>query len=79
MSEIKQEYQFPIYLFNKGENYRAYEFFGAHRIKEDTFAKPCLQYPALFHNEIRRGLLYPESGRLLCELHIYSSHRHLHR
>ena len=38
MSEIKQEYQFPIYLFNKGENYRAYEFFGAHRIKEDTFA-----------------------------------------
>ena len=38
MNEIKQEYQFPIYLFNKGENYRAYEFFGAHRIKEDTFA-----------------------------------------
>ena len=38
MSEIKDEYQFPIYLFHKGENYRAYEFFGAHRLKEDTFA-----------------------------------------
>ena len=38
MSEIKNEYQFPIYLFHKGENYRAYEFFGAHRLKEDTFA-----------------------------------------
>ena len=38
MSEIKDEYKFPIYLFHKGENYRAYEFFGAHRLKEDTFA-----------------------------------------
>lgn len=38
MNEIKQEYQFPVYLFNKGENYRAYEFFGVHRIKKDTFA-----------------------------------------
>ncbi|MDE6723694.1 MAG: 1,4-alpha-glucan branching protein GlgB [Eubacterium sp.] len=38
MSEIKKEYQFPVYLFHKGENYRAYEFFGVHRIKEDTFA-----------------------------------------
>ena len=38
MSEIKDEYQFPIYLFHKGENYRSYEFFGAHRLKEDTFA-----------------------------------------
>lgn len=38
MNEIKQEYQFPIYLFNKGENYMAYEFFGVHRIKENTFA-----------------------------------------
>ena len=38
MAEIKEEYQFPIYLFKKGENYKAYEFFGAHRLKEDTFA-----------------------------------------
>lgn len=37
MTEIKEEYQFPIYLFNKGENYRAYDFFGVHRLKEDTF------------------------------------------
>lgn len=35
--EIKEEYQFPIYLFNKGENYRAYDFFGVHKLKEDTF------------------------------------------
>ncbi len=38
MAEIKEEYQFPIYLFKKGENYKAYEFFGAHRLKEDMFA-----------------------------------------
>ncbi len=38
MAEIKEEYQFPIYLFKKGENYKAYEFFGAHRLKEDEFA-----------------------------------------
>ncbi|MDE5671674.1 MAG: 1,4-alpha-glucan branching protein GlgB [Eubacterium sp.] len=38
MSEIKKEYQFPVYLFHKGENYRAYEFFGVHRIEGDTFA-----------------------------------------
>ena len=38
MNNIKQEYEFPVYLFHKGENYRAYEFFGVHRIKEDTFA-----------------------------------------
>ena len=37
MSKIKEEYQFPIYLFNKGENYRAYDFFGVHKLKEDTF------------------------------------------
>lgn len=37
MNKIKEEYQFPIYLFNKGENYRAYDFFGVHRLKEDTF------------------------------------------
>lgn len=38
MDEIKEEYRFPVYLFRKGENYRAYEFFGAHRLKEDAFA-----------------------------------------
>ncbi len=38
MDEIKEEYRFPVYLFHKGENYRAYEFFGVHRLKEDTFA-----------------------------------------
>lgn len=37
MIKMKEEYQFPVYLFNKGENYRAYDFFGVHRIKEDTF------------------------------------------
>ncbi|MCD7872198.1 MAG: 1,4-alpha-glucan branching protein GlgB [Clostridiales bacterium] len=38
MSKMKEEYKFPVYLFNKGENYRAYKFFGAHKIEEDTFA-----------------------------------------
>lgn len=37
MIEIKKEYQFPVYLFNKGENYRAYDFFGVHKLKKDTF------------------------------------------
>jgi len=37
MNKIKEEYQFPIYLFRKGENYRAYDFFGVHKLKEDTF------------------------------------------
>ena len=36
--EIKKEYEFPIYLFSKGENYRAYEFFGVHKIKEGAYA-----------------------------------------
>ena len=38
MEKLKKEYEFPVYLFNKGENYRAYEFFGAHKIKEKQFA-----------------------------------------
>lgn len=38
MEKLKKEYEFPVYLFNKGENYRAYEFFGAHKIKENRFA-----------------------------------------
>ena len=37
MSEIKEEYQVPVYLFHKGENYRAYDFFGVHKLKENTF------------------------------------------
>lgn len=37
MGEVKKEYQFPLYLFHKGENYKAYEFFGVHKIKDDTF------------------------------------------
>lgn len=37
MIEIKKEYQLPVYLFNKGENYRAYDFFGVHKLKKDTF------------------------------------------
>lgn len=37
MGEVKKEYQFPLYLFHKGENYKSYEFFGVHRIKNDTF------------------------------------------
>lgn len=38
MSEIKEEYQLPVYLFCKGENYRAYDFFGVHKLKESTYA-----------------------------------------
>ncbi len=38
MEKLKKEYEFPVYLFNKGENYRAYEFFGSHKIKENRFA-----------------------------------------
>lgn len=37
MGEVKKEYQLPLYLFHKGENYKSYEFFGVHRIKNDTF------------------------------------------
>lgn len=38
MKKLKKEYEFPIYIFNKGENYRSYEFFGCHRIKGSEFA-----------------------------------------
>ncbi len=38
MIKMKEDYQFPVYLFHSGKNYRAYEFFGAHRIEKDTFA-----------------------------------------
>lgn len=37
-TEIKKEYQFPLYLFHSGNNYRAYEFFGVHKIKGNTYA-----------------------------------------
>ena len=33
----KKEYEFPIYLFHSGKNYKAYEFFGCHKINDDEF------------------------------------------
>ena len=38
LGNVNKEYEFPIYLFNKGENYRAYELFGVHKIKGNTYA-----------------------------------------
>ncbi len=38
MKKLNKDYEFPIYIFNKGENYRAYEFFGCHRINGNEFA-----------------------------------------
>ncbi|MBQ9517652.1 MAG: 1,4-alpha-glucan branching protein GlgB [Eubacterium sp.] len=38
MAQIKDEYQLPVYLFHDGTNYKAYEFFGVHKIKENTYA-----------------------------------------
>lgn len=37
-SDLKEEYQFPLYLFHSGNNYKSYEFFGVHKIKEGTYA-----------------------------------------
>lgn len=37
MAEIKQEYELPIYLFHEGKNYRAYTFFGVHKVNSNTF------------------------------------------
>lgn len=37
MANMKKEYQLPVYLFHEGKNYRAYEFFGVHKVKRDTF------------------------------------------
>ena len=34
MKKLKEEYQLPVYLFHDGTNYKAYEFFGNHRIDE---------------------------------------------
>ena len=38
MAEVKEEYQLPVYLFHDGTNYKAYDFFGVHKIKESTYA-----------------------------------------
>lgn len=37
MAEIKKEYEFPLYLFHSGKNYKAYEFFGCHKLKDHRF------------------------------------------
>lgn len=37
MSNLKHEYEFPLYLFHSGKNYKAYEFFGCHKIKDGRF------------------------------------------
>ncbi|MCM1285030.1 MAG: 1,4-alpha-glucan branching protein GlgB [Acetobacter sp.] len=37
MPKIKEEYKFPLYLFHSGKNYKAYEFFGCHRIDGNRF------------------------------------------
>lgn len=38
MAKIKEEYQLPVYLFHNGTNYKAYKFFGNHKINKDKFA-----------------------------------------
>ena len=38
MAKLDKDYEFPLYIFHQGKNYKAYEFFGCHRIKGDTFA-----------------------------------------
>lgn len=37
MAELRQEYEFPLYLFHSGKNYKAYEFFGCHKIDGDKY------------------------------------------
>ncbi len=37
MAKVKKEYEFPLYLFHSGKNYKAYEFFGCHKINNDEF------------------------------------------
>lgn len=37
MARVKKEYEFPIYLFHSGKNYKAYEFFGCHKMNDDDF------------------------------------------
>ena len=38
MAKLDKDYEFPLYIFHQGKNYKAYEFFGCHRIKGDTWA-----------------------------------------
>ena len=38
MAELKKKYEFPLYVFHAGTNYKAYEFFGCHKIKGNSFA-----------------------------------------
>ena len=38
MAKLDKDYEFPLYIFHSGKNYKSYEFFGCHRIKGDTFA-----------------------------------------
>jgi 1,4-alpha-glucan branching enzyme len=38
MSSLKEEYEVPIYLFRNGTNYKAYEFFGIHKISDNEYA-----------------------------------------
>ena len=38
MTKLKEEYQLPIYLFHDGTNYKAYEFFGVHKINKNSYA-----------------------------------------
>lgn len=37
MPTLKKEYEFPVYLFHSGKNYKAYEFFGCHKIEGNRF------------------------------------------
>jgi len=37
MEKIKKEYEFPLYLFHSGKNYKAYEFFGCHKIESNRY------------------------------------------
>lgn len=38
MAEVREEYQLPVYLFHDGTNFKAYDFFGVHKVKGDTYA-----------------------------------------
>lgn len=38
MAKTKEEYQLPVYLFGNGTNYKAYEFFGNHKIDKNKYA-----------------------------------------
>ena len=36
MAKLDKDYEFPLYIFHSGKNYKAYEFFGCHRIKRTS-------------------------------------------